>query len=187
MTTTRKNCRGGRVHDDALALVEYLLAQGGRVAKTNDSLAFDLSFVINHGGGVRQVDKSRFAQARNHVKDSVRGGGPCCGYRLHYRSTVRNTEYALIDPNGSLGSHLDAAIETVRGWAVREAQHHTENQRQVETFEVLGDHALSRGDKEGYRICVKAAVELDRDGTVTSNTMADLQVWLSNLMAAVTP
>jgi hypothetical protein len=60
----------------------------------------------------------------------------------------------------------------------REAQHKTENAREVETWERLGDHALARGDKAGYRICVGAAVELDRDGTVSSKTMAEAAVWV---------
>jgi hypothetical protein len=178
----RKRCRSGRTHTDALALVEYLLAHGGKVAKSNDGIAFDLGLVINHGGGVRQVDKSRFVQARNHVKDNHDGAGaPCCAYRLHYRATTTGTEYVLIDPTGSLAYHADAALEAVRGWAIREISHHTENQRQIEVFEVLGDHALGQGDKPGYRLCIKAAMEIDSVGTVSSATMGELNVWLASL------
>jgi hypothetical protein len=180
-TTSRKNCRGGRSHTDAKLLVEYIFTHGGSVKKTNEEIAFDLGFVISHGGGMRQVDTSRFVQARNHVKDGVVANAPCTGYRLHYRTSASGSEYTLIDPSGSLGHHAKAVIETIRGWAVREAQHHTENLRQTETFEALGDHALAQGDKHGYRLCNKASIEIERDGTVSPTTLAEINVWMSTL------
>lgn len=184
MTGTLKACRKGRTHDDGLALVEYIMARGGKVEKTNESIAAELGMLKNLGGGVRQIDMSRFTQARNHVKDGTDDGKPCSGYRLHYRSSGKRTEFALIDPTGDLGSHVIAAIESVRGWMTREAQHKTENSRQVEVWERLGDHALARNDKVGYRICVGAAVDLDRDGTVSNQTMADAALWLDQLKAS---
>lgn len=183
--TTLKRCRKGRTHDDGLLLVEYLMARSGKVEKTNEAIAMDLGMLKNLGGGMRKVDAARFVQARNHVKDGTEADGrPCCGYRLHYRSTARHTEFALIDPTGDLGPHLAAAIESVRGWLTREKQHHTENQRQIETWERLGDHALARGDKAGYRICARASVELERDSTVSDKTMAEAAVWTDALRAA---
>lgn len=184
MTTTLKRCRKGRTHDDALALVEYLMARGGKVAKPNEAITVELGMLKNVGGGLRKVDASRFTQARNHVQDGTDDGKPCCGYRLHYRTAARGSEFTLIDPTGDLGPHAVAAMESVRGWMQREAQHHTENQRQIETWERLGDHALAREDKVGYRLCARASVELERDGTVSSATMAEASVWINAMNAA---
>lgn len=185
MSETLKRCRKGRTHDDALALVEYLMARGGKVAKTNQAIAIDLGMLKNLGGGNLQVDDSRFQQARHHIQDGTVDGKPCCEYRLHYRASGRaGSELTLIDPTGDLGPHANAAIESVRGWMSRESQHHTENQRQIETWERLGDHALARGDKTGYRICARASVELERDGTVSSDTMAEAAVWLNAMAGA---
>jgi hypothetical protein len=184
MSDTLKRCRKGRTHQDGLALVDYLMARGGKAAKTNEAIAVELGMLKNLGGGMRQVDGSRFTQARNHIQDGTDNGKPCCGYRLHYRSAAKGTEFTLIDPTGDLGPHATAAIESVRGWLTREEQHHTENQRQIETWERLGDHALARGDKVGYRLCARAAVDIERDGTVSSRTMAEANVWLNALTAS---
>jgi hypothetical protein len=180
-----KNCHGGRVHDDAAAIVTYLMDHGGRVARTNEGIAFELGMFVNLGGGVRKTDMSRFSKARNHIKDASVEASPCTGYRLHYRTTVKGSELVLIDPSGDLGDHLWAVVETARGWAVREAQHHTENLRQTEIFERLGEHALNRQDRQGYRLCQKAAMEIERDGTLTPATMADLMVWMDSLGATL--
>jgi hypothetical protein len=185
VSQTLRHCRKGRTHDDGLALVEYLMARGGKVEKTNEAITVDLGMLKNLGGGVRQVDGARFTQARHHVQDGTDADGkPCCGYRLHYRSSAKATEFTLIDPTGDLGPHANAAIESVRGWVVREKQHHTENQRQIETWERLGDHALARGDKMGYRVCQRAALDLENDGSVSAHTMAEATVWLDTVRAA---
>jgi hypothetical protein len=181
VSDTLKQCRGRQVHADAEALVEYLLARDGRVEQTNEAIALSLNMMLNRGGGHWVVDAGRFVRARNHVKDSVLDDKPCCGYRLHYRTSARGGELTLIDPTGDLGPHARTAVETIRGWLTRESQHHTENQRQVETVERLGDHALARGDRVGYRLCTRMAVELDRDGSVSAPTMAEVQVWLASL------
>jgi hypothetical protein len=184
MSETLKRCRAGRGHDDALALVEYLIARGGSAQQTNETIAMALQMLVNRGGGNWQVDTSRFVQARNHVKDgTTEDGKPCSGYRLHYRTSARGSELTLIDPVGDLGPHASVAVETIRGWMTRESQHHTENHRQIETVERLGDHALARGDREGYRLCTRMSVELERDGTVSPSTMAEVQVWLGSLAA----
>lgn len=185
MTEVLRRCRKGRTHEDALALVWYLMEKGGKVSKTNEAIAMDLGMLKNLGGGNLRVDDSRFQQARHHVQDRTEDEKPCCGYRLHYRASGRRgSELTLIDPTGDLGAHADAAIESVRGWMSRESQHHTENQRQIETWQTLGDHALSRGDKVGYRLCTTAAVDLDQHGTVTSKTMAEVTVWINGMQAA---
>lgn len=177
---TLKKCRRGGTHDDGLALVEYLMARGGASNKSNEAITIGLGMFVNRGGGMHQVDKARFTQARRHVQDGMDAtGAPCCGYRLHYRSSAQGTEFTLIDPTGDLGPHAGAAMESFRGWMTREAQHHTENLRQIETCERLGDHALARGDKVLYRICARGAVEIEQTGTISAATMAEFAVWQS--------
>lgn len=182
METTRKVCRGKRGHDDAIALVEYLMNRGGKVEKTNEAIAMDLAMMVNRGGGNWQVDVSRFMQARRHVQDNVgEGGGPCTGYRLNYRASGGKSQLVLTDPVGDIGHHATAAVEAIRGWMSRESQHHTENLRQIAEIEALGDHALAQGDRNGYKLCARMSVELERDGTVLPQTMAEVGVWLESL------
>lgn len=182
MSETLKRCRVGRTHDDAIALVEYLYERNGSAASSSEAIAMALGMMKNLGSGHHVVDMARFRQARNHVKDGTSPEGkPCTGYRLNYRTSARGGEFTLIDPTGDLGHHADAAIESVRGWMVRESTHHTENQRQIETVERLGDHALARGDKIGYKLCARMSVEIEREGTVSPATMAEAQVWLASL------
>jgi hypothetical protein len=160
------------------------MTRGGKVQKTNEAIAVDLGMLKNLGSGMRQVDGARFTQARHHVQDGIDADDkPCCGYRLHYRAAAKGTEFALIDPTGDLGPHVVATIESVRGWMTREQQHHTENQRQIETWERLGDHALARGDKAGYRICARASVELEAEGTLSDKTMAEAALWVDAVRA----
>ena len=176
-------CNGqSGAHQDATHLVEYLLERSGRIEKSNEAVAYDLAMFKGYGGGRYETDMGRYHRARNHIKDGTSPDGkPCVGYRLNYRSTQRGAELTLIDPTGDLGSHAVAAVETIRGWMTREAQHHTENRRQIETVERLGDHALARGDRAGYKLCARMSVEIEREGTVTPQTMADVEVWLAGV------
>jgi hypothetical protein len=188
-TTSRRECSGGKGHDDAATLVEYLISHGGKVAQTNGEIAHAIGFMMARGGGTYTVDMARFNNAVAHVKDRTLGNGPCTGYRLHYRPIAKSgtgSMMALVDPNGSI-DHVTAAIENAKGWMAREAQHHTENLRQIETFETLAMHAFKRGDHDGYRACTKASMDIDRDGTVSPSTMAELNVWLGALAAASKP
>jgi hypothetical protein len=182
---TLKKCRKRQSHDDAILLVQYLVDRGGIVEKPNEGIAMDLHWMTNRGGGTWQVDIPRLVQARNHVKDGVDDNGkPCCGFRLNYRAAGHNrkgTELTLIDPTGSLGPHVNAVAKTVAGWMSREAQHHTENQREIETVERLGDHALALGDKTGYKLCARMSMEIEDYGTVLPKTMAEVMVWLDSL------
>ncbi len=43
----------------------------------------------------------------------------------------------------------------------------------------LVEYLMARGDKVGYRLCARASVELERDGTVSPATMAEAAVWLT--------
>lgn len=179
----RKLCKGkSKMHADALALVGFLMDNGGKVRMTNADIAHKLGFTTRRGSIV-EIDRGRFHRARNHVKDGVsKDGKACCGYRLHYREGGKSgTQYALIDPQGGIGEHATASLESVRGWQTRERQHHTENLRMIVQFEALGDMALTGGDKPGYHVCQKAIIEMEEFGTLKPTTMADLQAWVDSL------
>ncbi len=180
-----KHCDGtGKAHADAMKIVEFLIDQNGTTNLSQDEISRKLNFLKNsHTRGFVAIDKGRFSRAKNHVMDCVDASGKsCCGYRLHYRkSGAGGSTLSLEDPSGDLGSHAQAALGALLGWMSRERQHHTENRRQIVTFEALGDHALANGDKHGYRLVTQAIIDLDRDGTVLPETMAQLQVWASGL------
>lgn len=106
---------------------------------------------------------------------------PCCGYRLHYREVKGEAQFSLIDPTGDIGEHAIAAIGNLRGWITRERQHQTESLRQIASFEALGDHALSRGDKDGYRLCQHAIIDLMDNGTVRPSILAEMDLWVESL------
>ena len=151
MSDTLKRCHAGRGHNDAVALVEYLLAHGGKVNSTNESIAVALGMRKTLGAGAVAGRYVPLRSGSQPCEGQHEQREACTGYRLHYRTSGRDGEMYLIDPTGDLADHAGPTIETIRGWMVREAQHHTENQRQVETIMRLGDHALSRGDRIGYR------------------------------------
>lgn len=179
----RKECKGdSQEHRDALAIVDFIFNEGGSTRLSNPELAQCLGFTKRYGNVVT-VDEGRFYRARNHARDRVDKGSsvPCTGYGLHYRDVKGKPHWALLDPKGKASDLALAGIETLRGWSVREAQHHTENQRQVVTFERLGDQAFANGDKDGYRLCMEAIIELQREGTVSDALMAQLQIWAASL------
>lgn len=169
-----------KAHADAMKIVEFIVDQNGTVEATQDEIARKLDMVKHQGRGFLSIDNSRYRRALNHIADCVdEDGKPCCGYRLHYRKAGQVSTLSLADPTGDLGSHAQVSIGNLLGWMSRERQHHTENQRQVHNFETLADHALAKGDKQGYKLLQRAIVDLDRDGTVLPETMAQLQVWAS--------
>jgi hypothetical protein len=169
-------------HTDGVALIELLLDAGGKVEATQDELAAKLGMLRLLGGGFRATDLSRFHRARNHVRDCVDSAGqPCCGFGLHYRKAGRVSVLALIDPSGDLGEHADAAIASILGWITRERQHHSENTRMTESFQLLASHALARGDLNGQRLCITASIEIEQHGTVQPATMALLRAWAGSL------
>lgn len=172
-------------HADAVRIVEYLIDRNGAVEATHEAIARTLGMYRDHGGGVMSVDQKRYGRARNHVRDRIdENGQPCCGYTLEYRRSGKTSILALIDPSGDLGHHATAAIATIRGWVSRERQHHTENQRMLETVELLSDHVLAHKDRDGYRLLQRASIEIERDGTVGPSTMAELNYWLDSLADA---
>ena len=177
-----KTCRGNsQEHQDAIAVISLLMDEGGSSPLPNAEIAYQLGFTTRRGKTI-EVDQGRFYRARNHVKDRVwKDGKPCCGYQLHYREIKGEAHLALIDPTGDLGEHAVAAVANLRGWMARERQHQTESLRQIASFEALADHALARGDKDGYRLCQRAIIDLDDLGTVRPKTMAELNVWVDAL------
>lgn len=174
-----------KAHADALKIVEFLADHDGTIEIPQDELARKLDMLKHQkGAGMYLIDKSRFSRARTHLMDCVDAEGkPCCGYRIHYRRSGSGSTFSLSDPKGDMGAHREAAIGSVLGWMSRERQHHTENQRQIATFETLADDVLQNGDKEGYKILQRAVIDLDRDGTVIPETMAQLQSWASKISA----
>lgn len=182
MTKIGAVCKGDtQEHQDAQALIGFLMEQGGSSPLNNRDVALELGFISRRGTDIK-VDIDRFYRARNHVKDRVwEDGRPCCAYRLHYREIKKQAHLALIDPTGDLSEHALAALATLRGWVVRERQHQSESSRQVVSFEALADHALARNDKSGYRLCQKAIIELDDVGTVKPTTLAELNVWVESI------
>jgi hypothetical protein len=177
-------CDGtSKAHADATKIVEFLIDHNGTVDIPQDELARKLDFTKNLRRGLTAIDTGRFSRARNHIMDCVDvDGRPCCGYRIHYRkSGSAGSTLSLADPSGDLGAHAQVSIGSLLGWMSRERQHHTENQRQIHSFETLADHALANSDKHGYKLLQRAVIDLDRDGTVLPETMAQLQVWATGM------
>lgn len=168
-------------HADAMHLVAWLFERGGSSYLTQRDIAYELGFV-KRTGKTLEVMEGRYYRAVNHVKDCHDNANrPCTGYRLHYRDIKGKKHLCLVDPSGDLGSHALAAVESLRGWMVRERQHHTENSRQVATTEALADHALAQGDKQGYRLCQRAIIDLQENGTIRPTTMAELFEWADSI------
>jgi hypothetical protein len=175
-------CKGdSKEHSDALAVVEFLMEQGGYTPLSNPDVAVELGFVNRRGKNL-EVDVGRYYRARNHVRDRVwEDGKPCCSYTLHYRTIKGSEQLALIDPTGTLGEHAVASVSQLRGWMTRERQHQTENTRQMRTLDTLASHALARGDKDGYRLCVRAGIDIEEYGTIRPPLLAELDIWATSI------
>lgn len=169
-----------QVHRDALALVEFLLDYEGSVTDTQDAIARKLGMVVDNGG-MLSLDRGRFHRARQHVHDRCDAGGrPCCGFRLHYRKSGRGgSTMALVDPSGDLGSATKAAMASIAGFTSRKRQHDTEDRRMLETFRSVADSALAQGDLEGARVMLTASIDIERQGAVTPQTMAELEAYMA--------
>lgn len=170
-------------HEDAQAIVDFIFRQGGEITTSNEGLAVELGLWKNLGAGHRRTNMARIRAAKNHIRDRVdrKTGKPCCGYTIHYRHSGRESILTLIDPSGNIGSHATAAVASFRGWLTREHQHNTENQRQIETVEMLADHALANNDRVGFRLLQRVSIALDQDGVIPLPLMAEVEVWLGSL------
>lgn len=176
-------CDGrSREHRDAVLLVDFLLEHDGRIEETHEEVADRVGFRRTMSGGLRSIDLPRYNRARNHIRDRIDDQArPCCVFTIHYRRSGRISVLALIDPSGDLGSHAHASIASIRGWVSRQRQHATENQRMVESVELLADHVLANQDRRGYRLLQRTAVAVEEQGFVPIPLMAELNAWLVGL------
>lgn len=176
-------CRARGSHDDAIAMVEYLLARGGEADKPAEQIARDLHWE-QRLGGMRQTDMGRFHRARNHVKDGRgKDGMPCTGYSLHYRSSAKGSIWKLIDPAGGLQHHLDAAIEELRGDIQQQVAFRTINGRRVSTAEQMSEWCLKAGDGRGHRLMLEYSMEIQKSGAISDGLIAQINLWLAGVAA----
>lgn len=182
---TETRCRARGSHNDAIALVEYLLARGGKIDKPAEQIALDLRWE-QRLGGMRQTDLGRFHRARNHVKDG-RGadGRPCTGYSLHYRTSGQGSRWMLIDPAGDLAHHLDAAIEELRGDIGQQVAFRTINGRRIATAEQMAEWCLKANpqDGRGHRLMIEYSMELKKFGALSDGLIAEINLWLAGVAA----
>lgn len=168
-----------REHADAVKLVDYLIEQSCRVEAPQEVLARKLN-LVTHKGGLLVTDVQRFHRARQHLMERVDSlGEPCCGFRLHYRKSGPASELVLVDPTGDLGEHVRSAMAAIEGFVSRKRQHATEDRRMAETFRAAADHSMSQGDLAAARMLLAADLDVERFGSVTPQTMADLELWLA--------
>lgn len=168
-----------REHADAVKLVEYLIEQTCRVEASQEVLARKLN-LMTHKNGLLVTDVHRFHRARQHLMERIDSTGePCCGFRLHYRKSGPTSELVLVDPSGDLGHHVRSALAAIDGYISRKRQHTTEDRRMTETFRAVADHAMSQGDLDGARLMLTASIDVERVGSVTPQTMADVEMWLA--------
>lgn len=167
-------------HADAVALVEYLMEQKDSASTVPQmEIARKLDMVTRHGSSL-EIDTRRFYRARNHLHDRVDVyERPCCGFRVHYRGSGPASTLVLIDPSGDLGSHVRAVVASIAGYISRKRQHDTEDSRMVESFRALADHCLSRGDMTGAKLMLRSQSEIERDNTISPQTMSDIEAWLA--------
>jgi hypothetical protein len=184
--STEKRCLARGSHNDAIALVEYLLARGGKDDKPAEQIAQDLRWE-QRLGGMRQTDMGRFHRARNHVKDGrSKDGRPCTGYSLHYRSSALGSHWMLVDPSGDLGHHTLVAAEELRGDIQQQVAFRTINGRRIATAEQMAEMCLKQAppDGVGHRLLLTYTMELKRFGAISDELIAEIMVWLSGKVAA---
>lgn len=179
-------CSGtGKVHRDAVKIIEYLIGENGSVTCSNGEIARKLGFLQNKANGVYLLDQGRFQRARAHINDArTSDDKPCCSYNVNYRRSGGGGSWlALIDPTGHIEDHWRAALGDALGLMSRERQHQTEICRSMQQLEDLADFALSRGDKAGYRICQHVITDLDHYSTIHADTLGKFIMWAEELAA----
>lgn len=167
-------------HADAMKLVEYLLDAGGAVEAPQEEIARKLNMLKQRTRGLYETDTGRFHRARQHLMERIDSEAqPCCGFRVHYRKSGRYSVFTLVDPTGDLGDHAKSAIASIEGYVSRRRQHFTEDRRMMETFRAVADHAMSQGDLDGARLMLTASIDIDRLGSISAETMGDVEMWLA--------
>jgi hypothetical protein len=181
---TEKTCRGRGSHRDAVALVEYLFAHGGKSTLTAQKIAEELHWE-RRLGSMRQTDMPRFHLARNHVRDGRIKGRPCTGYSLHYRTSRQGNEWRLIDPTGGLEQHLEAGYREISGDLQQQVAFRTINGRRIATAEQMAEMCLKATpmDGIGHRVMLEYAMELRKFGAVSDQLLAEINQWLSTARA----
>lgn len=180
---TGRRCGMRGSHEDAVALVDYLLAHGGKTELPAERLALELGWE-QRLGMTRVTDMGRFQRARNHVKDGrAKDGGACTGFSLHYRTSARDNVWMLIDPRGDLPHRLEVAAREIQGDIQQQVAFRTVNGRRISTAHATADMCLQTepSDVTGYQLMTTYAMELKRFGTPTDTTIAELAVWLDSV------
>lgn len=180
--TTETRCRARGSHDDAVALIDFLLQRGGKTDLPAEKLAEALGWE-QRLGSARMVDMGRFQRARNHVKDgTAKDGQPCTGFRLHYRTSARDNEWMLIDPSGSLDHHREVAVRDLIGDLQQQVAARTINGRRIVAGHAVGDMALQQdpSDVQGYQLMTRYVMEIERFGAASDGTIAEMMVWLQS-------
>lgn len=177
---TERKCRGRGSHADALVLVEYILNSGGRTNLTMDQLAQELGWE-QRVGSARVTDLKRLQIARNHVKDGLaKDGKPCTGFRLHYRTSARENEWMLIDPSGGADHQMEIALREIQGDLQQHVAFRTVNGRRASAAHAAAEMFLKAGNTEGYQRMTSLAMEYERFGAPSDQTIAELNLWLAS-------
>lgn len=180
---SERPCRARGSHDDAVALVDFLLQNGGKTDIPAEQLAQTLGWE-QRLGSARMVDMGRFQRARNHVKDgTAKDGKPCTGFRLHYRTSARENEWMLVDPSGGLPHHREVATREIQGDLQQQVAFRTINGRRIATAHAMGEMCLQSepSDVPGYQLMTRYAMELERFGAASDGTIAEMALWLQSV------
>lgn len=180
--STSKSCLGRGSHEDALALVERILDAGGKIAIPHEEIARALGWE-QRIGSIRRTDMARYQRARNHIRDGrTRNDEPCTGYSLHYRTSGRDNEMWLVDPSGDLKHHQEIAIREILGDLQQQVAFRTINGRRVDTARQAAQMFLNADprDDEGHRLMTGYAIELEKYGTASDQTIQELIAWMGS-------
>lgn len=180
---TKRRCRARGSHDDAVLLVSHFIEGGGKTEETKEQVLESLGWQRRLSNGLRELDWGRLDRAVNHTKDGrTHDDRPCTGFSLHYRSSAKGSQWMLIDPSGDFQHHLDVLLEQVRGDMQQQVAGRTVNGRRIASAHDAADMCLKADppDHEGYRLMTTYAMELDRFGAVSNDTVAHINAWLSS-------
>lgn len=180
---TDMRCRARGSHEDALALVEFVLSSGGKTDMTAEQLAKEMGWE-RRLGLARITDMPRFQRARNHIRDGKASDGKqCTGYSIHYRTSARENVWMLVDPEGDLGHRKEVAAREIAGDVQQQVAFRTVNGRRIATAHSMADMCLhfDPSDVEGYQLMTTYAMELKRFGAPTDVTIAEINVWLQSV------
>jgi len=177
-------CKGGQVHRDAERIRDFLLekTEHGYTTLPNEEVARKISFTTWSVTGAMSVDMKRWRRAIAHIHDGRdKDGSLCCVYDVNYRSSNRDSIFALIDPKADRGKLMFAGLGEVLGALLRMLQHRTENRRLVQQFELVAAACLQTHEIDAYRLWQRAIAELDGRGSISSDILGELVAWAEGL------